>query len=64
MGKDFYNKLLELLQGFYIYSTKTNKYVNKYIVTGITEIAKGNIYSGMNHFIMFGLDYEFAVTPT
>ena len=55
MGKDFYNKLLELLQGFYIYSTKTNKYVNKYIVTGITEIAKGNIYSGMNHFIMFGL---------
>ena len=58
-----------LKQVIALYSTKMNKYVNKSVVTGITKIAKADIFSGMNHFIEFGLldkklAYHFGFTET
>ena len=59
--KKYYDKAIEFLKTFFGNTFKDNPYLEKTVLTGVTRVAKGSIFSGANNFKVFTvLDNEFA----
>ena len=50
MSDDEFKKVVELFREIYGSALKNNDNLHKALVTGVTRIAKANIFSGLNNF--------------
>ncbi len=56
LQRGFHKEALEFLKTFYSSALKSNNYLEKALLTGITKISQASIFSGLNNFIVY--DYE------
>ena len=50
-NKDAYEQILSFLKGFYSSTLKDNTHISFAVVTGIMQIAKESIFSGLNNLV-------------
>ncbi len=53
MQKGYQNESVEFFKTFYSSALKTNPYLEKAVLTGITKITQSSIFSGLNNFIVY-----------
>ena len=52
----YYKEAIDIFRNMFEDGLKTNKNLYKGILTGITKIAKANLFSGLNHFETYDID--------
>ena len=58
---EFYDSVIEFFRTLYVMTFKDNQYVEKTIITGVSEVSRECVFSGANNFNTFTiLDNEFA----
>ena len=63
LQKGYQNQALDFFRSFYSSALKTNPYLEKCILTGITRISQASIFSGLNNFTIYDhTSSEFADT--
>ncbi len=56
--KGYVDEAIDFFSTLYSSALKTNPYLEKAIITGITRIDQSNVFSGLNNIVVYGLDSD------